>query len=77
MYEFDKYEFDKYEINKRWWYLDYLFDKYRWYRKLCGDHWELWYIDATRSHIWHNRMACYKEVGAVICGRGEPICEDY
>ena len=67
----------KYEIHKRPWWLDYWFDRFKWYRRLCGDHWELWYIEVTHSEIWHNRLGCYEQIGRPPCARGTPLCEDY
>ena len=61
----------------RWWLLDYLFDRFRWYRRMCGGHWERWYNDVTHSDIWHNRRGCHVSIGRPACSFGTPICEDY
>ena len=65
------------EITDRWWVLDYLFDRFRWYRRRCGGHWEQWYIDVVHADIWHNRRKCHREIGRPPCAFGTPVCEDY
>lgn len=65
------------------WLIEYLFSRFRWYRRSCGGHWELWYIDVVHSYIWHNLTGCTqtgigKHYGwRVPCGFGTPTCEDY
>ena len=65
------------EITHRPWWMDYLFSRYQWYRRRCGGHWELWYIEVTASMIWHNLHRCYLETDRPPCARGTPVCEDY
>lgn len=61
------------------WLLDYLFDRFRWYRRWCGGHWELWWVDfPVCSEQWHQVRWCSLELGRrpALC-RGTPRCEDW
>jgi hypothetical protein len=72
-------------ISKRWWVWDTLFDRFRWYRRRCGGHWELWHIDVIHGEHWLQVQQC-THVRAVIMpewearpplARGTPICKDW
>jgi hypothetical protein len=62
------------------WLLDCFFDRYQWYRRLCGGRWELWWVDApVCSDIWHRVTDFTYATGkrpSVLC-RGTPIEEDW
>jgi hypothetical protein len=61
----------------RWWFWDYLFARFRWYRRLCGGHWEWWYNDATWSHMWFQMDRCSRaDDYRPPCCFGRPHCED-
>lgn len=72
-------------ISRRWWFWDYLFDKYPWYRKRCGGHWERWYIDVVHSVQWIQVEQCTFVRCAIMpewearpaLARGTPTCEDW
>ena len=56
-----------------------LFARFRWYRRLIGGHWELWYVDTVYSDIWHQVGECSLKTGIrpnPLC-RGTPVCEDH
>ena len=58
--------------------LDTALDRFRWYRRLCGGHWELWWVETVGGDVWHQLDRCSRD-GArptPLC-RGTPICEDY
>jgi len=58
----------------RWWFWDHLFARFRWYRRMCGGHWECWYIEQVWARIWMQR----EEHGIrPPLGYGNPICEDW
>lgn len=38
------------------WYLDHLFARFRWFRRMRGGHWEQWWIDMpVCSTLWLRR----------------------
>ena len=54
--------------------VDYLLSSFKWYRKLSGGHWELWFIDApVEEYLW------IKEQHGITPGLGVSLhkCEDY
>ena len=57
--------------------LNWILDRFEWYRRFCGGHWELWYVPAIHSWIWHHRKECYKTAGRPFHTFGSPTCEDY
>lgn len=60
--------------NTRWWFWDHLFSRFRWYRRMCGGHWECWHIEQVWAQIWMQR----EEHGVrPPLGHGNPICEDW
>ena len=63
---------------KRWWVWDLLFDRYAWFRRRCGGHWEQWTIDfPVCSFSWFQLTQCSKGTGWRPClGRGTPCCEE-
>lgn len=82
----DIYGFDyNTDVSKRPWLLDSLFDRYRWYRKLCGGHWERWYIDVVHSRLWIQVARCTHERCVYLpewearppLARGTSTCEDW
>ena len=63
-----------------WWllYLDVLFNftYWRWYRRLRGGRWELWYVECCRTDIWH-RISDYDRDPRSwysVHGRPTPVC---
>lgn len=70
---------------RAWWLLDALLDRFRWYRRARGGHWEKWIVDVpVCADVWHRRTVCYLEPDAggwfgrpnEGC-RGTPTCEDH
>jgi len=54
--------------------LDWLLSNFRWYRRLCGGHWEQWWIDVPfTSDIWMRNEHGTRPPG----GRGTPRCESW
>lgn len=55
-------------------------ERFQWYRKWIGGHWELWYIDVpVSSAIWIQVPECSALTGCRPSGlaRGTPICENH
>lgn len=78
LYEFPKtVAHGRTEILTRPWWLDYLFDRFRWYRRFCGGHWERWYIEAVHGYVWIHRTGCYRQIDRPPAARGTPECEDH
>lgn len=69
--------FSRTEIVTRPWWPDWALNRFRWYRRFCGGHWELWYCEATHGAMWDQRIGCFREIGLPPCGRGTPVCEDH
>jgi hypothetical protein len=62
----------------RWWVWEWLFSRYRWYRRLCGGHWEKWRNEATRSEMWFQMDRCsLPDRYRPPCCRGLFACEDH
>ena len=60
--------------------LDYLFDRFQWYRRLLGGHWELWYVLGLRKPIWNQTEECYQKSAKrprLCLGCGPVHCEDH
>ncbi len=61
------------------WLPEWLFSRFRWYRRRRGGHWERWWVDMVYSDIWHPVPECSLITGerpTSLC-RGTPACEDY
>ncbi len=64
--------------------LDALLDRFRWYRRLRGGHWERWYVDhPVCAEVWHHVETCTREKPdtwenrpTMLC-RGTPTCESW
>jgi hypothetical protein len=55
-------------------------ERFRWYRKWIGGHWEFWYIDfPVTAEIWFHLPECSTATKnrPSSLARGGPICEDY
>ena len=53
-------------------------DKYRWYRKWHGGHWEYWQIDILPCPVWlHKDPSCCWPKHKQCCGVGEPVVENW
>ena len=53
-------------------------DKYRWYRKWYGGHWEYWRIDILPCPVWlHKDPTCCWPKHKQCCGVGEPVVENW
>jgi len=61
------------------WLLDYLLDRFRWYRHFCGGHWERWYIAyPVCSYCWVQVDRCHLDgCPRPPLARGTPSCEDH
>jgi hypothetical protein len=58
------------------WFLDYLFDRFRWYRRWIGGRWERWYLDyPVHGEMWERRNS--EESGPPPLARGGAVVEDY
>lgn len=55
--------------------IDHYLGMFKWYRKLRGGHWELWWIEVpVASHVWLQKDHHDVRPGlGISCG----ICEDY
>lgn len=58
------------------------FSRYEWFRKWCGGHWELWYIDVIHSQQWVPVNLCIYFTKDTFEDRpplatGRPICEHH
>ncbi len=63
---------------KRGWFVSWLFNRYRWFRRWCGGHWECWYNDLTKTDMWFEMSECTLPSGwRPPCCMGSPTCEDY
>jgi hypothetical protein len=59
--------------------LDWLFSRFRWYRRLCGGHWEWWWVGYPICQaVWLQVERCTLLGGGrhPLC-RGTPVCEDH
>ena len=53
---------------------DWIFDRWQWWRRWRGGHWERWIIDyPVCSELWMQRP----HGGRPGLGRGTPTCEDW
>lgn len=60
------------------WLLDYLLDRWQWYRKMRGGHWELWdFYDPGPGLTWIHREECYFKAGPPGLGLAMYECEDW
>jgi hypothetical protein len=56
-----------------------LLSRFRWYRRLIGGHWELWWIGLEGFAIWFETGECYFKTRlrpAPLCS-GLPRCEEH
>lgn len=62
----------------RWEWFRIFFNGCRWYRRLHGGHWELWWVEPCSTALWHDCEGCMRERGVrpVACF-GRPTCEDW
>ncbi len=55
-------------------------DRFRWFRRLHGGHWEYWWVDVpVTAEAWHQVEQCSLRSGerpSSLC-RGTPKCEDW
>lgn len=60
-------------------WLDIIFDRFAWWRRLRGGHWEQWWIDVpVASDVWMRVDGCSLENGyRPEGGYGRPRCEDW
>jgi hypothetical protein len=60
-------------------WLDIIFDRFGWWRRLRGGHWEQWWIDVpVASDVWMRVDGCSLENGyRPAGGYGTPRCEDW
>lgn len=61
------------------WLVSYLFDRYQWFRRWRGGHWERWWMDAIQSALWMRVDECSYVSGRApyaLC-RGTPTCEEW
>jgi hypothetical protein len=57
-----------------------MLERFRWYRRLRGGHWERWCVDwPVCSNIWHRTASCSRvtHVRPTALCRGTPRCEDW
>jgi hypothetical protein len=65
------------------WWVYWLFDRFQWFRRRAGGHWELWWNEATKSLMWEHTNFCTQTGVAKMrgirppCSFGTPTCEDY
>lgn len=63
---------------KRHWLIGHLFNRYQWFRRWYGGHWECWYNDLTHTDMWFQMSECTKPTGwRPPCCMGSPTCEYY
>ena len=56
-----------------------LLSRFRWYRRLVGGHWELWWVEIVHCTVWHETGECYLKTRrrpTPLCS-GLPLCEDH
>jgi len=61
-------------------WLDATFGRFRWYRRLCGGHWERWCVaGCPETKVWLQTDGCsaWKETRPNPWCSGVPVCEDY
>jgi hypothetical protein len=59
--------------------MDATLDHFEWYRRWCGGHWELWWVDVIHATIWHQVGECSLKTKIrphLLC-RGTPLCEQH
>lgn len=61
------------------WIIEYCFDRYQWYRRMVGGHWELWILDfPVCGEMWHQVQDCHLVSGTrPPLARGTPVCESW
>lgn len=60
-------------------WVDRAFGRFRWYRRLCGGHWECWYLFGLDATVWFSMDRCSADADRLpspLCN-GVPLCEDY
>lgn len=54
--------------------IDFMLSDFKWYRKLCGGHWENWWVDPpVCSSVWVKNNHGRRPIGAGWLEK----CEDY
>lgn len=64
---------------RRPWWAEWLFSRFRWYRRWCGGHWEQWFNEVTRSYMWDQFDRCSRpDDYRPPCCMGSPVaCEQH
>ncbi len=60
-------------------WLDRLLGGFRWYRSLCGGHWEKWYVVVADVDAWFQTDGCHEQTGRrpmALCFKCL-VCEDH
>jgi hypothetical protein len=61
-------------------WLDILLDRFRWYRRLRGGHWELWFVEPpVASFSWVRQPGCARNDAKLRPGMCHDLhsCEDW
>jgi hypothetical protein len=60
-------------------WMDATLDRFEWYRRWCGGHWELWWVDCVNATIWHQVGECSlkTQIRPTPLCRGTPLCEQH